>query len=315
MERLDYMWAQIYRPRTLDEIILPDHLKSEFKKYVENKSIPSLLFYSPSAGTGKTTSALALAHDIGCNHPLKINASMETSIDVIRTDVKKYCMQYSIFDDADTKKVVILDEFDRMTVQAQEALKGFMEEMSKTTAFIITTNNKDKIIEPLIDRCINHDFIWDEETSRQLSKQMCMRCLDIFKQENVECDIQVLATVVKKCVPSFRKVLNELQRYATQCNNKIDAGILAQVDKSSVDKLVEYIIGKKFKELGQWAADNKERGDIFHILYPAIRDKVELNDLPSIVVTINDYDRDYRHVSNKWLHLYAMFVTIAANLD
>src|SRR5210317_2291010 len=221
----EFLWVEKYRPRTIEQCILPKSLKETFKSQIQNKELPNMMF-TGTAGTGKTTVARSLCQELGLDYIL-INGSEESGIDTLRNKIKHFASTVSL---TGSVKVVILDEADYLNPQStQPALRGFIEEFSNNCRFILTCNFKNRIIEPLHSRCSVVEFSIPNAEKSQMAREFYQRVQEILKNENVESDNATVAEVVKTYFPDWRRVLNELQRYSA--TGRIDAGILA--NKSS----------------------------------------------------------------------------------
>lgn len=302
-----FLWTEKYRP-PFEDVIIPQELRETLLSYMKNKKIPSFLFYSPTPGTGKTTTAKAIANYMGSDH-LFINASIENSIDVIRMQVIQFATTSSMFSDA--MKIVVLDEADRLSQAAQDGLKGVMEQVSANCAFILTCNNKAKLIEPLRSRVTEVDFIYTAEQQQKLSVFMLKRVLEILKQEQVEYDPKAVATLVNKYVPDNRKLLNELQRYSTK-NGKIDVGILAEAESRDFATFLKVLKAKDFQGTLKWCTDNSDSigDDFYNNLYTSLKDVVTDQSHAQLILTTNEYQRYHSIVPDRFLH----FASLATHL-
>ena len=216
-------WREKYRPKTIDECILPQELKTIFKSYVQDKQIPSMTFVSSSPGTGKTATALALCEEVGCDY-LFINGSSETGIDTFRTKMTNFASSVSM---NGQRKVIIVDECDRLSPQAMDALKYGEEFFSKNCSFILTTNHKGRLTPHLLSRCSPIEFIVPKEERPSILKQIFIRICFILDQEKIQYDKKVVAEFIKKWFPDTRRVINELQKYSK--TGSIDVGILSSL--------------------------------------------------------------------------------------
>ena len=231
----DILWVEKYRPQTILDCILPNELKSTFQKFVENEEIPNLLL-TGTAGVGKTTVAKAMLEEIGCTY-MMINGSEESGIDTLRTKIKNFASTVSM---DGKRKYVILDEADYLNPQStQPALRGFIEEFSKNCGFILTCNFRNRIIEPLHSRCSTVEFRIPNEQKPKLAMNFMKRVQDILEKENVTYNQKVVADVIGKFFPDWRRCLNELQRYSA--TGSIDAGILVNLSDTSIKELVSFI--------------------------------------------------------------------------
>ncbi len=310
----EVVWAQKYRPTSIEEVIIPPSFKAVLKPYIEEKRIPSMLFSSPSPGTGKTTTALALCNDIGVR-PLFINASLDNSIDDIRTKVVQYATTASLV--GGSQKVVVLDEAERLSQAAQESLKGLMETVSKNCSFILTTNNKGRIVEPLISRCtVEVDFSYNKEEQAVVDAMIFKRVEGILEAEGIPFDKLPVAHLVKSRSPDNRKILNEIQRYA-KANGKIDNGILAVIKKADDSTLFEAMKVKKYDDVKSWVFDNFERlGDDFYLkVFKVVQEQCQPQSTPTAVLILNQYQRYHNVVPDRFVHFLAMCTELMMELQ
>ena len=237
MEHL--LWTERHRPRTVEDCILPERLKAVFQEYVNQKEIPNLLL-AGGAGVGKTTIAKAMCNEVGCDY-MVINGSDENGVDTIRVKIKNYASSVSL---SGGRKVIILDEADYLTPNAQAILRNAIEEFASNCSFIFTCNYKNKIIDPLHSRCAVIEFGLKNGEKTQMASAFFKRIIHILNTEKVEFDEKVIAEVVKKHFPDFRRVINELQRYSKL--GKIDVGILSQIGDISITQIVKHLKEKDF---------------------------------------------------------------------
>lgn len=299
-----YIWAERYRPQTLEDVILPAKFKEDLKAHVAKGRIPSFLFYSPSPGTGKTTTAKALCNELGIK-PLFINASLNNSIEDIRMKVVQYATTASLF--GESQKVVILDECERLSPAAQESLKGLVEEVSSNCSFVLTCNTKSRVNEALRSRCTEVDFIYTQEDQMKLGAQMIKRCSEILTENNITFDIPSLAAVVKKYVPDNRKILGVLQQYSVKTGT-VDAGILGQLKGADQETLLTALKEKKFDVVKSWCFENHDRlGDEFYLqVFKSLEQVVVPQSVPGMVLVLNDYQRHHATVPDRFVHFLAM---------
>ena len=223
----EFLWVEKYRPNNLSDVILPEETKKIFQQFVEQENIPNLLL-TGSAGVGKTTVAKAMLEMLGADY-IVVNGSLSGNIDTLRTDIMNFATTVSF---SEGRKYVILDEADYLNPQStQPALRNFMEEYSKNCGFILTCNFKNRIISPLQSRCSVVDFTYTKADAPKLAGKFFQRVQDILDKENVPYDKKVVAEIVQKFYPDWRRVLNELQKYSA--TGKIDTGILANATEES----------------------------------------------------------------------------------
>ena len=307
----EFLFVEKYRPSNIDDIVLPERMKSTFKKIVDGGKMPNMLF-SGSAGVGKTTVAKALCNTMGCDYII-INGSEEGNIDTLRTKIKQFASTISFGGDA---KVVILDEADYLNAQStQPALRGFIEEFSDNCRFILTCNFKNRIIEPLHSRCSVYDFSITKEDRPKLAAEFFQRACRILDQENITYDRVTVAKLIEKYFPDFRRVLNELQRYGMIGN--IDAGILVNASEQSIAKLVSFCKAKDFSGMRKWVADNidVEPHVIYRQLYDNASELVQPNSIPQMVITLAEYQYKNSFVADHELNTVACMTELMAQLQ
>ena len=305
---MEFLWVEKYRPSKIDECILPKNLKETFKQFVQTGELPNFLFCG-TAGVGKTTVAKALCNEIGAEY-LLINGSEESGIDVLRTKIKSFASTVSL---TDSKKVVILDEADYLNPNStQPALRAFIEEFSNNCRFIFTCNFKNRIIEPLHSRCSVIDFKIENTEKQEIAASFFKRTMGILKQENIEADQKVVAELVTKHFPDWRRVLNELQRYSV--SGKIDAGILVNITEDSFKELVKHMKEKNFTEVRKWVAKNgdSETINIFKQLYNTASENMESASIPQLVLILADYQYKAAFVADHELNLMAALTEVMA---
>jgi DNA polymerase III delta prime subunit len=301
-----YLWVEKYRPSTIDECILPKNLKETFKQFIQTGELPNFLFCG-TAGVGKTTVAKALCNEIGAEY-LLINGSEESGIDVLRTKIKSFASTVSL---TDAKKVIILDEADYLNPNStQPALRAFIEEFSNNCRFIFTCNFKNRIIEPLHSRCAVDDFKIENTEKAEIAGSFFKRTTGILKGENIEFDPKVVAELVTKHFPDWRRVLNELQRYSV--SGKIDSGILVNMTEDSFKELLKNMKDKNFTEVRKWVAKNgdSETINIFRQLYDTASANMEPASIPQLVLILADYQYKAAFVADHELNLMAALTEV-----
>lgn len=306
----EFIWVESYRPKTIDECILPEALKSTFKEYIKGGRIPTFLF-AGGAGVGKTTVAKALCNEVGAEY-LFINGSEESGIDVLRTKIKSFASSVSL---TDAHKVVILDEADYLNPNStQPALRAFIEEFSNNCSFIFTCNYKNRIIEPLHSRCSVIEFKIDGKQKAELAGQFFKRATQILKQEGVSFDPKVVAQVVSKYFPDYRRVLNELQRYSV--SGTIDSGILINISEEIYRELVKLLKEKNFSEVRKWVGKNSDSDSValFRSLYDSSSNIIEASSIPQLVLILADYQYKAAFVADHELNTMAALTEIMANV-
>ena len=304
-----FLWVEKYRPQKIDDCILPDHLKTTFKEYVAKGELPTLLL-SGTAGIGKTTVAKALCNEIGAEF-IVVNGSEEgRSIDVLRTTIKGFATTVSL---TDAKKVVIIDEADYMNAQSvQPALRNFIEEYSNNCRFIFTANYKNRIIDPLHSRSAVIDFKIENKDKQQIAAQFFKRATQVLQAENIEFDPKVVAELITKHFPDWRRVLNELQRYSV--SGRIDSGILVNMSEESYKELVKEMKAKNFSEVRKWVGKNSDADSVslFRALYDSATETIEPTSVPQLVLILADYQYKAAFVADAELNIMAALTEIMA---
>lgn len=307
----DFLWSQKYRPKTVAECILPDRIKAVFQQYVDTKNIPNLML-TGSAGVGKTTVAMAMCDEIGVNH-LFINSSEERGIDVLRTKIKSYASTISL---TGGRKVIILDEADYLTPEAQAGLRGAIEEFSDNCTFIFTCNFKSRLIEALHSRCSVIDFSLKNEEKPRMAAQLFSRLSVILNKESIEYDKQVLIKIVEKHFPDYRRTLNELQRYSS--SGSIDAGTLAQIsDVRKINELVSHLKDKNFGEMRKWVVANSDADPsrIYRKIYDSLYEYFKPDSIPQAVLIISKYQYQSAFVADQEINLVACLTEIMIDCE
>jgi DNA polymerase III delta prime subunit len=297
----DILWVEKYRPQTIEECILPSELKQTFQQFVDNEEIPNLLL-TGTAGVGKTTIAKAMLEQIGCTY-MMINGSEESGIDMLRTKIKNFASTVSM---DGKRKYVILDEADYLNPQStQPALRGFIEEFSRNCGFILTCNFRNRIIEPLHSRCSTVEFRIPNAEKPQLAMGFMKRVQHILETENVKSDERVVAELINKFFPDWRRCLNELQRYSATGN--IDAGILVNLSDNSIKELVSFIKDKDFKSCREWVVHNLDNDPhrIYRRVYDSLSGNVPDSAIPHCVLILGNYSYKSAFVADQEINLLA----------
>ena len=310
MEAGQFLWVEKYRPSRIEDCILPEQVKEQFQQFISKGEVPNLLL-SGSAGTGKTTIARALCNELGCDY-IVINGSDEgRQIDTLRTKIKQFASAVSF---EGKTKVVILDEADYMNRDSvQPALRAFIETFSENCRFIFTCNYANRLIEPLHSRTTVIDFKLAPSDRPVLASKILKRMEYILGTEGVDFSQRVLAELLNKHFPDYRRVINELQRYSV--GGKIDEGILSNFQEINAKALVESLREKDWKKMRQWIANNVDTDpqaifrQIYDILLP------EVKGIPHLVLLIADYQYKAAFVADQEINLTACLTEIMANVE
>ena len=308
--RTDFLWVEEYRPKTIDDCILPQSLKTLFTSFIQKGELTNLLF-SGAPGIGKTTVAKAICEQMNCDW-IMINGSEEGGIDVLRNKIKNFASTVSL---SGGKKVVILDEADYLNPQStQPALRGFIEEFHKNCRFILTCNFKNRIIDPLHSRFSNIEFRVNPKDKPRLASKLFERAIFILKEQNVDYEEKVLAELIKKHFPDFRKLINELQRYSV--SGTIDAGILVNVSDENLKTLVTHLKGKEFSDMRKWVVNNLDNDPvkIFRKIYDNMYDSLQPETIPHAVLIIADYQYKSAFVADQEINLVACLTELMSQV-
>jgi replication factor C small subunit len=301
------LWVERHRPQTVDDCILKEQVKKEFKSIVEQGHIPNLLLHGP-AGTGKTSIARALCNELGADYII-INASNERGLDVIREKVTAFASTASLTGSG--TKCVILDEGDRLLPATQDAFKAEIERFSQTCSFIMTANHPNRLIDALHSRLVKVDFAPSEKEMERMQAQFYGRLCKILEYEGVKYDDGALIGVIQKLYPDNRRILGHLQQYA-RGDNYINEGILMQIEEASIDGLIKAMRQKKFKDILKWCANNanNDTSTVYEKIYEGLFDVMEKESIPDAILILEDYQRHDSSVPSKELHLAALGVEL-----
>lgn len=306
-----FLWVEKYRPKTIEDCILPKQLKDTFQQIVDSGELPNLMF-TGTAGLGKTTVARALCEQLGIDY-IVINGSEEGNIDTLRTKIRQFASTVSL---TGGYKCVILDEADYLNPQStQPALRGFIEEFANNCRFILTCNFKNRIIEPLHSRCGVIDFKFDKKILANLCGQFMNRLKFILTQENVLFGEAVLAELIMKHAPDWRRVLNEAQRYSI--GGSIDEGILVSLNDKSIKDLMSALKAKNFKSMREWVVNNidTEPHAIFRKVYDNLNEHLQPQSIPQVILILADYQYKNAFVADHELNVVACMTEIMANSE
>lgn len=307
---MEFLWVERFRPRKVEDIILPQSIREQLNTFVQAGNVPNLLL-SGGPGVGKTTAAKAVLEELGCEY-IVINGSMDGNIQTLRDDIKSFATSVSFMGG---RKYVILDEADYLNPNStQPALRNFMEEYSINCGFIFTCNFPNKIIEPLHSRLTQIDFKITKTESAQLAKDFMIRVKGILDEEGIAFEPKVLAEFIKMHFPDWRKILNELQGYGMR--GKIDSGILNANSDGEIMELVSLLKSRNFKEMRKWVAQTNID---FHVLCRKLYDKaydvIDKSSVPQAVILLADYQYKSAFAKDPEINTVAMLTELMTDIN
>lgn len=279
-----FLWVEKYRPKTIDECILPDSLKDTFKNIISNNEVPNLIL-TGSTGVGKTTAARAICEQTDSDYIL-INGSLESGIDTLRVKIMGFATSISLLGG---RKVIIVDEADNLSPAAQLGFRGVIEEVSNNCTFIFTCNYVNRIIDAIHSRCAVITFKLEGDEKAVMASQFMQRVRNILETEKITYDKRVVAELLMKYFPDYRRILGEMQRYSS--SGSIDIGILAQISDIEIDEMVSYLKTKNFKAIRRWVGTNSDVDSnlLMRKIYDKAYDIVDSKSVPILVVLLGKY--------------------------
>jgi replication factor C small subunit len=304
----DWIWGLKYRPKNIDEIILPKSLKTQVKKFIKERKIPNCLF-TGSPGRGKTALAIVLAEELDSEY-LYINGSEQTGIDVLRNNIRQFVTTTNW---ENRNKLVIIDEADRSSASLQDGLKSAIEEFSKGCSFIFISNHKNKIIPPLQSRLQLFDFNFTKKEEEVIKKEFFLAVISILEKEEVKYDKKVVANIIQRIFPDLRKCLNELQKFAQQ-ELLVDQDLIKnlQVDESEFYKL---LVERKLSDVRNFVSTVSDAQTFYSKLYDSCFRYIDPKDLPEFILLLGKYTYELNFVSDERINLMAFSTEVIANCN
>ena len=306
------LWVEKYRPSTIEDCILPESIKKTLRDVVSQNKIPNMMFTGTS-GIGKTTAARAICNETQADY-LIINGSDEgRMIDTLRTKLTQFCSTISL---SGSRKVVIIDEADYMNADSvQPAMRNFTERFADNCSFIFTCNYKNRIIEPIHSRCAVIDFSLKNGEKQVIAARFMKRVEGILTDESIDYDKEVIAKLVLKHFPDFRRVLNELQRYST--SGEINSGVLANIKEMNLKELIDSLREKNFSKMRQWVVANVDNdpATVYRKIYDELYNVVDKGSIPQAVLTIAEYQYKSAFVADQEINLVACLVELMAECE
>ena len=303
-----FLWVEKYRPKTVAECVLPETLKKQFQDYVDAGEIPNLIL-TGTAGVGKTTVARAMCEEIGCDYIL-INGSTESGIDTLRVKVSGFASSVSLLGG---RKVIIIDEADNLTSAAQMGFRGVIEEFAGNCTFIFTCNFINRIMDAIHSRCAIITFKLSGEDKAKMAALFMKRVSNILETEKVGYDKKVIAELIMKFFPDYRRVLNELQSYG----GTIDVGILAKKGHAQIDALIGHLKNKDFKSIRQWVGENSDADStrIMRDIYDRVTEFAKPNSVPLAVVLLGKYQYQAAFVADQEINTMAFLTELLVEVE
>jgi len=304
------LWSESYRPKCIDDVILPAAMKTLFRDIVKSGDIPNMIF-SGNAGVGKTTVAKALCEELNCSY-MVIAGSETNGIDVIRQTVRSFASTVAL---DGRSKVVVFDEADRLTPSAQDALKGFLEEFADVCRFIFTCNAAHKLIPPLHSRCNLIEFRVKKSELPELQVAFFNKLKVILEENSIEYDDATILSLITMKSPDWRSIITAAHAYSK--SGRIDVGILADMSETSFKQLVGYLRDKNFKETRRWVVENSDLDASVMIrkLYDNAYEFVQPSHIPHLIVILDEWQKWVSFVADQEIHTVTSLVEVMNGVE
>ena len=304
----DFIWVEKYRPQTIEDCILPENIKKTFRDFLNTGEIPNMLLAGPP-GVGKTTVAKALCNQLGVDYYVVNGSDEGRFLDTVRNNAKNFASTVSLSSES-KHKVIIIDEADNTTSDVQLLLRASIEEFTNNCRFIFTCNYKNKIIEPLHSRCAVIDFSFKGREKQEIATCFFKRLNSILEQERIEADKKVIAELINKHFPDWRRVLNECQRYSV--SGKIDSGILASFTDINVNDVIKNLKTKNFPEVRKWVNGNLDNDStvLLRRVYDALYEVLDGPSIAAAILIVSKYQYQAAFVADQEINLLAALTEI-----
>jgi replication factor C small subunit len=310
MKKKDFLWVEKYRPQTIEDCILPESTKESFRGFLDKGEIPHLMLCG-SAGVGKTTVARALCEELGAT-VMEINGSDEGRlIDTLRSKITQFATTVDLMNHA-KHKVVIIDEADNTSETVQMSLRHAMEKFSGNCRFILTCNFPNRIMEPIHSRCAVVNFAIGNDEKQKLQAQFFSRLEEILKEKEIEYKRDILARVVHRYYPDWRRLIGEVQRFTA--TGTLLPSVLSEIGNVEVTALVKAMKDKDFSTCRRWVVDNisNDVSIVFRKMYETMSQDTVMKkkSIPSLVLAIAKYSRDIETVPDQEINMLACLTEI-----
>ena len=309
----EFLWVEKYRPKTIEECILPDTTKKTFSEFVKSGELPNLLLAGPP-GVGKTTVAKALCNELGVDYYV-INGSDEGRfLDTVRNQAKSFASTVSLTSTG-KHKVIIIDEADNTTHDVQLLLRANIEAFYNNCRFIFTCNYKNKIIEPLHSRCSVVEFGIRGKERQELAAKFFKRLQTILTKEKVKAEPKILVGLINKHFPDWRRVLNECQRYST--SGEIGSEVLTALSPTNTNELVGFLSKKEFQNVRKWVVQNLDNdpNSILRSVYDSIYEHMKPSSIPEAVLIIAKYQYQSAFSADQEINMLAAMTELMVQCE